>query len=423
MNSARPVLCPILVGRDEILELVDARIVEAARGRGTTLFLSGQAGLGKTRLIRAAIRKAEAAGLRVDGGSVAPQDHQVPLASIREMAVGMRGNADFGNLSEDLLAIDGQHDGDALGARRLIVRSAADRILEAIDRPTMLIFDDLHWTDELSLEVIGELARHAADRPLFLLGGYRADEFPPDAIHREWRARLLSQRHAEEARLRPLTIEETAVATTLILGGELPAPRDVVEAIHERTNGIPLHIEELLAVLDDDARTDGRRIREVHVPDTIGDAVLARLGRLSKDAVTVARAGAVVGGCFSPDVLAGMVDRPLSELEPTLQELVDAAIIYPFDYIDHGYYDFRHQLLRDAVYSAVPPSQLRKFHAQAAEFVMSLEASSIVHASRHYERAGLCPVLDLPRPLTDRMRASNAEPNLRVIAGGGHGEQ
>jgi DNA-binding CsgD family transcriptional regulator len=391
MNSARPVLCPILVGRDEILELVDARIVEASRGRGTTLFLSGQAGLGKTRLIRAAIRKAEAAGLRVDGGSVAPQDHQVPLASIHEMAVGMRGNADFGSLSDDLLAIDGQHDGDALGARRLIVRSAADRILEAIDRPTMLIFDDLHWTDELSLEVIGELARHAADRPLFLLGGYRADEFPPDSIHREWRARLLSQRYAEEARLQPLSIEETAVATTLILGGELPAPRDVVEAVHERTNGIPLHIEELLAVLDDDARTDGRRIREAHVPDTIGDAVLARLGRLSKDAVYVARAGAVVGRCFSPDVLAGIVDQPLSELEPTLQELVDASIIYPFDYIDHGYYDFRHQLLRDAVYGAVPPSQLRRFHAQAAEFVMTLEASSIVHASRHYERAGLRP--------------------------------
>ena len=203
----------------------------------------------------------------------------------------MRGNEAFGGLSDDLLAIDGRHDGDALGARRLIVRATADRILEAIDRPTMLIFDDLHWTDELSLEVIGELARHAADRPLLLLGGYRADEFPADTIHREWRARLLSQRHAEEVRLRPLTLEETAVATTLILGGELPAPRDVVEAVHERTNGIPLHIEELLAALDDDARTDGRRIREAHVPDTIGDAVLARLARLSDDARTVARAG------------------------------------------------------------------------------------------------------------------------------------
>ena len=271
----------------------------------------------------------------------------------------------------------------------MIVRAAADRILEAIDRPTMLVFDDLHWTDEMSLEVIGELARHAEDRPLVLVAGYRPDEFPADGIHREWRSRILSQRHAEEVRLRPLTIEETAIATTLILGGELPAPRDVVEAVQERTNGIPLHIEELLAALDDDARADGRRIREAHVPDTIGDAVLVRLGRLSEDARTIARAGAVIGRCFSPDVLAGVVDRPLPELEPTLQELQDAAIIYPFQYIDHGYYDFRHQLLRDAIYDAVPPSQLRRFHAQAAEFVMSLEASSVVHASRHYELAGL----------------------------------
>ena len=98
------------------------------------MFLAGQAGIGKTRLIRAADRKAEAAGLRSDGGSVAPQDHQVPLASIREMAVGMRGSEVWGSLSEDLLAIDGRHDGDALGARRMIVRAAANRIVEAIVR-------------------------------------------------------------------------------------------------------------------------------------------------------------------------------------------------------------------------------------------------------------------------------------------------
>jgi predicted ATPase len=102
--------------------------------------------------------------------------------------------------------------------------------------PTLLIFQDLHWADEMSLEVIGELARHAADRPLFVLGDYRADEFPGgDALHREWRARLLSQRHAEEVRLRNLTVEETGIATTLILGGELPAARDVVAAVHART--------------------------------------------------------------------------------------------------------------------------------------------------------------------------------------------
>ena len=391
MSRVGSMLCPVIVGRDDLLELVDDLIADAAKGRGHSLFLSGQAGLGKTRLIRAAIRKAVAAGLRVDGGSVAPQDREVPLASIREMATGMRDNPAFGTLGPDLLAMDGSHGGDALGARRLLVRGVADRILEAIDRPTMLIFDDLHWTDELSLEVIGELARHVLDRPLFLLGGYRADEFPPDSIHREWRARLLSQRDAEEVRLHPLTLEQTAIATTLILGGELPAPRDVVEAVHERTNGIPLHIEELLGALDEDARFDGRRIRDAQVPDTIGDAVLARLDRLSEEARTVARAGAVLGRCFSPDVMAGMVDRPLAELEPTIEELVDASILYPFDYIDKGYYDFRHQLLRDAVYGTLPPAQLRRFHAQAAEFGMTLEGANVIHASRHYEQAGLRP--------------------------------
>ena len=384
-------LCPVILGRDDLLERLDGLIGDALEGRGRTLLLSGQAGIGKTRLMRAAIRKAEAAGLRVNGGSVAPQDQQVPLASIHELATGLRGDEAWGTLSEDLLAIERRSAGDALGARRVIVRSAADRILEAIDRPTLLVFSDLHWTDEMSLEVIGELARHGHERPLAIIGDYRGDELPVETIHREWRSRLLSQRDAEEARLRRLTLEETATAITLILGGELPAPRDVVEAVHLRTNGIPLHVEELLAALPDDALADGRRIREAQVPDSIGDAVLARLSRLPEEVRVVARAGAVIGRCFTPEVLAGVLGRPLQELEPAIEALVGAALLYPFDYLDRGYYDFRHQLLRDAIYSDVPPSQLRRFHAQAAEFVMGLEASNIVHASSHYERAGLRP--------------------------------
>src|SRR5437667_3802190 len=128
MSRVGSVLCPVIVGRDDLLELVDDLVGEAAHGRGHTLFLSGQAGLGKTRLIRATIRKAIAAGLRVEGGGVAPQDREVPLASIREMANSMRDNADFGTLGRDLLAMDGSHGGDALGARRLLVRGARARI-------------------------------------------------------------------------------------------------------------------------------------------------------------------------------------------------------------------------------------------------------------------------------------------------------
>lgn len=409
MKRAGSVLCPVIVGRDDVLELFDELVADVTRGRGRTLFLAGSAGLGKTRLIRALLNKAQSAGVRLEGGMVAPHDHLVPLASIRDLAAGLRGDDAWGTLGADLLAIDGRHDGDALGSRRLIVRGVADRVLEEIDRPTLLVFDDLHWTDELSLEVIGELARHTAERPLLLVAGYRPDEFPPGTIHREWRARILSQRSADEVRLEPLSLEQTAIATTLILGGELPAPREVVQAVHERTNGIPLHIEELLGALSDEDRLDGRRIRAAQVPDTIGDAVLARMDRLSDEARLVARAGAVVGRCFSPDVIAGMTGRQLAELEPTLELLVDAAILRPFNFVDEGYYDFRHQLLRDAIYGALPPAQLRRFHAQAAEFGMSLQNASVIHASRHYERAGL-------RPQAFRMALAAAEEASRISA-------
>ena len=189
---------------------------------------------------------------------------------------------------------------DNLGTRRLLVRDLAERIVAAVRAPTLLAFDDLQWAGEVSLEVIGELARLGRDVPLLLLGAYRADELPVDSYHREWRARLLSQRLAEEARLSPLTFDQTAMVTTLILGTGLPAPREVVKAIYERTDGIPLHIEELLGALDEEARQDGRAIRDAVVPDTIEDAILARAARLSPEAREVARAGAVIGRCFDP---------------------------------------------------------------------------------------------------------------------------
>ncbi|HJP88322.1 MAG TPA: AAA family ATPase [Candidatus Limnocylindrales bacterium] len=391
MQRSGSVLCPVIVGRDDMLELIDHLVAQTAQGRGHALFLAGSAGLGKTRLLRAVAVKAEAAGLRVDGGLVAPQDVLVPLASIKDFAAGIRAAQDWGTLHEDLRAITGDHEGDALGSRRLIVRGVADRLLEAIDRPTALMFDDLHWADEMSLEVIGELARHVTEVPLLLLVGYRPDEFPADGLHREWRSRILSQRLAEEVRLQPLTLDQTAIATSLIFGGELPAPRDVVEAVYSRTNGIPLHIEELLGALQVEGPIEGQAIRDAHVPDTISDAVLARVERLSDEAQLVARAGAVVGRYFSPDLISGMIGRPLAELDAPLQELVEAAMLRPFNYVDEGYYDFRHQLLRDAIYSDLPPAQLRRFHAQAAEFGMGLQNASGIHASRHYERAGLRP--------------------------------
>jgi DNA-binding CsgD family transcriptional regulator len=177
--------------------------------------------------------------------------------------------------------------------------------------------------------------------------------------------------------------------TTLILSTGLPAPREVVAAVQERTDGIPLHIEELLGALGDEARWDGRAIRAATVPATIEDAVLARFERLSPEAQAAAQAGAVIGRCFVPEVLAGIMDLPLEALETPLGELVDQAFVFPFGTEDVGMFDYRHQLLRDVLYKTVPPSTLRRLHARAGEFGAQLEGASEIHASLHYERAGL----------------------------------
>ena len=251
--------------------------------------------------------------------------------------------------------------------------------------------------------------------PLLLLAAYRLDELPVGSIHREWRARLLTQRLAEEAEAR--AARPCRHGARHVADPRRPAcrrPREVAEAVYERTNGIPLHIEELLAALGAAGDADGRTIREASVPDTIEDAVLARMQRLSEEAREVARAGAVMGRCFAPDVLAGIMDRPIADLDAPLQELVDTSILYPFAFVDEGYYDFRHQLLRDALYDSVPAAELRRLHARAGEFGAQLVGATEVHASLHFERAGL-RAAGVPRgPRGRACGGADLEP-LRVI--------
>ena len=385
----RPVQSPLLVGRDDLLQLAERRIEEAAAGRGHLLILAGDAGVGKTRLLQSIERRADAAGFRIGQGDLSPHDREVPLASVLDLARTMARIDSFGTLGARILGLQRGKGADRLAHRQVLVHEVVDLILDEIDRPTLLAFDDLQWADELSLEVIGELSRRGRQQPLLLVAGYRPGELPAGSIHREWRARLLSQRQGEEVRLERLTYEETALVTTLILGTGLPASREVVQAVYQRTDGIPLHIEELLAALGDAGQLDGRTIRDAQVPDTIEDAVLARYARLTPDAQAVARAGAVIGRCFVPEVVAGLLDRPIGDLDAPIEELVQQSFLFPFSFLDRGYYDFRHQLLRDALYGTVQAGELRRLHARAGEFGGLLDGASEVHASLHFERAGL----------------------------------
>src|SRR5262245_55606941 len=361
-----PVRCTLLTGRDELLDLADRRLDDVEAGRGQFLLVAGEAGIGKTRFLDAIAQKAEDRGFTAVGGFVAPQDHDVPAASILDMARSMLRMPVFEDLGRQLLAL-GEHviEADYVRRRRQLVMDVVDQILAALPEKTVVLFEDLQWTDDLSLEIIAELARRSRDRQVLLACGYRTDE-TVDVALRDWRSRLLTQRIAEEVRLVPLSKADTALVTTLILDTGLPAPREVVDAVYERTDGIPLHIEELLGALSADARANGLAVREATVPDTIEDAVLARLRHRSAEAQKVARAGAIIGRCFVPEVLAGIMDVPAEALDEPLQELIDTFVLEPPG--PRGLYDFRHQLLRDAIYRSVPVGDRRRYHARAGEF-------------------------------------------------------
>jgi DNA-binding CsgD family transcriptional regulator len=386
MPDLGPLLSPVIVGRDDLVALAQRRVEEVLAGSGQFLLVSGEAGIGKTRLLRAINTLASDRGMRVAHGELAPQDRDVMAASFLDLGRAMRRDPAFGSMGRELLAFADARLNAQVARRRDFVMEVVD-LIAAAPEPTMLAFEDLQWADDLSLEILSDLARQTRTRPLLLVGAYRSNEAVNSLVLREWRSRLVTQRLAEEVRLRRLTRDETAFMTTLILGTGLPAPRDVVDAVYARTDGVPLHVEELCNALGRERLADSRAVLDAAVPETLEDATLARIGRLSDEAQAVARAGAVLGRSFNPAILAGIMNRPVEALDDPIQELVD------HDLLDAGaeerHYDFRHQLLRDALYRSVPAGDRRRFHARAAEFGAMLEGASEIHASVHYERAGM----------------------------------
>ena len=357
------------------------------------LLLAGEPGIGKTRLAGAVGRKAEMLGFRLAGGTLAPQDLEVPGALFLDLARTAARRPGFGELGPRLLKllrdVPVTNRSSPRQRRRLVVFDVVDLIADAAAAPTLLVFEDLQWADELSLEILGELARRGRELHLLLVATYRTTPEVGGSALGEWRARLLTQRLAQELRLEPLSMDQTADMTRLILGGDLPPSRELVAAVYERTDGIPLHVEELIGVVASGGRLDEDDIRAATVPNTIEDAIRHRLGQRAPFAQRLAEAGAVIGRSFLPEVVASVMDVPVEELDEPLQELVDHAFLGPRG--PGGAYDFRNQLLRDALYNSIPEAQRRRLHERVAEIGAQLEGASPIHASVHFERAGIVP--------------------------------
>jgi DNA-binding CsgD family transcriptional regulator/tetratricopeptide (TPR) repeat protein len=267
----------------------------------------------------------------------------------------------------------------------MLVLDLVDILSDAVTEPTLLAFEDLHWADDLSLEVLASLARRIADVPLLVVATLRSDHEPVGSGLGGWRTRLLTQRLAEEARLTRLTADETAVMARILLDGQVVAD-DAIVAIHERTDGIPLFVEELVGMLGDQPSVSAADVRASGVPDTIEATVLERLRARSSAAQALASAGAVVGRRFHASMVGRLLETPQEALAAPLAELVAHAFLAPDERTVE--YDFRNQLVRDAVYAAIPLADRRRLHGLVAELGGGADIGSDAHASEHYELAG-----------------------------------
>jgi DNA-binding CsgD family transcriptional regulator len=391
--ARRTLVSPVLVGRDDLLDLAGRRIAEVRSGDGRFLLLAGEGGIGKTRLLNAIEDRAKASAFRVARGGTYPSDRHVQGAVLIDVARWLARSpdpdlADAGAALDRIIRaapVDGA--GDAHRRRRILALDASEVIVGlAGSGPVLLELEDLHWSDDLTLQILETVASRIGGTPLLMVGTYRSDELFPRVPMREWRARLTGRRLAEEVRLTRLTEAETATMTSAILGSSLPAARDLVDAIQRRSDGIPLHVEEILA-LHGDAVPAAEDTRPSGLPASVEDAIIGRIEARSPEAIAVARAGAVIGRSCDLALIAAVTDRPMEELAAPLAELADHFLLLPSRV--PGRYTFRHALICDVIYEHIAEPERRRLHERTAEAAADrTDLGGEAFLAIQYERAG-----------------------------------
>jgi class 3 adenylate cyclase/tetratricopeptide (TPR) repeat protein len=407
-----------LVGREEELDLLMRRWSKAKSGEGQVVLLSGEAGIGKSRLTAALLERLAIethTRLRYFCSPQHTDSALHPIMSQMERAAGV-GHDDTAQAKLDkldsLLKRSSTPSRDAaLFAEMLSVpndgrypllelapQQRRQRLLEAFAtqvrtlagrNPVLMIFEDAHWSDPTSLEVFGRTVMDEVNHlGVLLIVTYRPEFQPP------W----IGQPHVTTVTLNRLGQREIAAMIDAVVGSET-LPANIRRDIVERTDGIPLFIEEMTkAVLESSGPESAERAvasipaPSLAIPASLHASLMARLDRLGP-AKEVAQIGAVIGREFSHVLLAAVARKEERPLRTALDDLTGAGLLFRRGAPPQATYLFKHALVQDTAYSTLLRERRRALHMRVAEVLeaqfLEIAENQPELVARHYTEAGL----------------------------------
>ncbi|MFE2089472.1 helix-turn-helix transcriptional regulator [Streptomyces sp. NPDC059460] len=390
---------PGLVGRERELAALKAALSDPP----VVVLIEGEAGIGKSRLIQEllaahaparqrvllaacpAVRQPFTLGPVVD--AIRPATEDVARLGLSGLAGALRPL--FPEWASALPPTPDPAE-DAAAARHRLFR-AIEEILERLEIG-LLAVEDVHWADEATLEFLLFLASRPRQQ-VSLLVSYRPEEIAPDSLL----LRLSSRQPAGAARLRlslePLDVSRTAAMVSSMLGGERVSD-EFATILHDRTDGLPLAVEESVRLMwnhaDMTRRGDSwvrQRLSEIDVPPTVRDVVLERSARLGPAAQAALRAAAVLTDP-APEEAVVEVMAPEGDPASRLAGLTEAVGSGLLREDQRGLVSYRHMLACRAVYEAIPVPQRRAMHLRAAHVLEDTTPSPVAQLARHFREAG-----------------------------------
>ncbi len=370
MLVEQSVVCPVLIGRDAPLSAGFHALDRARDAHGSTLLVSGEAGIGKSRYVRAVVERAHTLGFVTLQGACFETDRAHPYAPLLDLVRALSASAsrslaahyfevagtELVTLFPELRSIfpdtPPRQALDPEEERRRLFHSFTEA-MHALARaqPVCLVIEDVHWSDDATLDLLLHLARRITTQRTALVLTFRSDEVGPRLT------RLLADfdraRCASEVELRPLGVPDVSTMMQSIFGPQVALGPHFVDDLHGLTEGNPFFIEEMLKALlvaGDLVREDGvwraRSLEQVGVPRTATEAVDAPTVDAEPDARAVASIAAVAGRRFDFGLLQALTSHDEAELLALVRELVDAQLVVE-ESADR--FAFRHALTREAM--------------------------------------------------------------------------